>query len=127
MAKDTAEKRGKILVADDEPGIVALVTEILEGAGYTVCAASNIQESEGILEKEKIVLAVTDIYMPDGTGLDLARKIRSVGANIPVIIMTGTPKSENVRQSVNIEVDAYLIKPVSADKLLALVKELIHT
>ncbi len=63
--------------------------------------------------------------MPDGTGLDLARKIKSVGAKIPVIIMTGTPKSENVRQSVNIEVDAYLIKPISADNLLALVKELI--
>ena len=65
--------------------------------------------------------------MPDGTGLDLARKIKSVDANIPVIIMTGTPKSETVRESVDIEVDAYLIKPISSDKLLALITELLDT
>ncbi len=125
MKKNVVEQRGKILVADDEAAIVELVTEILKGAGYTICSASSIEEAEGILEKEKIVLAVLDIYLADGTGLDLAAKIKSVGAEIPVIIMTGTPKSDNVRQSVNIEVDAYLIKPVSADNLLALVKELI--
>lgn len=125
MGEDAADKRGKILVADDEPAIVELVTEILKDAGYTVCTASSIREAEGILEKEKIVLAVFDIYLPDGTGLDLAAKIKSVGAKIPVIIMTGTPKSDNVRQSVNIEVDAYLIKPVSTDNLISLVKELV--
>ena len=115
----------KILVADDDPAIVELVAEILKGAGYSACIAYNIKEAEALIKKEKIVLAVTDIYMPDGTGLDLARKIKTVGTNIPVIIMTGTPKSENVRQSVDIEVDAYLIKPVSADNLLSLVKELL--
>lgn len=118
---------GKIMVVDDEPAIVELVAEILKDAGYAVCTASNIQEAEGVLEKEEIVLAVLDIYLPDGTGLDLARKIKSVGAKIPVIIMTGAPKGDNVRQSADIEVDAYLIKPVSADNLLSLVKELIHT
>lgn len=125
MGEDAADKRGKILVADDEPAIVELVTEILKDAGYTVCTASSIREAEGILEKEKIVLAVFDIYLADGTGLDLAAKIKSVGANIPVIIMTGMPKGDNVRQSVDIEVDAYLIKPVNADNLISLVKELI--
>ena len=126
MIEDTIGKCGKIMVADDAPAIVELVTEILKDAGYTICTASSIREAEGILEKEEIVLAVLDIYLADGTGLDLAAKIKSVGAKIPVIIMTGTPKSDNVRQSVNIEVDAYLIKPVSADNLLALVEELIH-
>lgn len=125
MVEKAVEKRGKIMVADDEPAIVEVVTEILEGTGYTVCSASSIKEAESLLEKEKIVLAVLDIYLGDGTGLDLAAKIKSVGAKIPVIIMTGTPKSDNVRQSVNIEVDAYLIKPVGADNLLALVKEFI--
>lgn len=125
MGENTVEKHGKILVADDHAAIVELVTEILEGAGYTVCAASNIKEAEGILEKEEIALAITDIYMPDGTGLDLAAKIKAVGTKIPIIIMTGTPAADNVRQSVSIEVDAYLIKPVGADNLLALVKELI--
>ncbi len=125
MAKNAVEKNGHIMIADDQPAIVELVAEILKDAGYTVCTASSMEEAEGILEKEKIVLAVLDIYLPDGTGLDLAAKIKSVGAEIPVIIMTGTPKSDNVRQSVNIEVDAYLIKPVGADNLLALVKELL--
>jgi two-component system phosphate regulon response regulator PhoB len=115
----------KIMVVDDDPAVLEVVAEILKGAGYTVCTATNIAEAEAILEKEKIVLAVTDIYMPDGTGLDLARKIKSVDASIPVIIITGTPKSDNVRQSVDIEVDAYLIKPVSAENLLSLVKELL--
>ena len=119
-------KMGKIMVVDDEPAIVELVAETLKDAGYTVCTASSIEEAEGVLQKEEVVLAVMDIYLPDGTGLDLARKIKAVGAKIPVIIMTGTPKSDNVQQSVSIEVDAYLIKPVSADNLISLVEELIQ-
>ena len=124
MGKDTVEKPGKILIADDEPAIVELVAEILKGAGYSVCAASSVKEAEDILEKEKVVLAILDIYMSDGTGLEFVAKINSAGAKIPVIIMTGTRKSDNVRESVRVEVDAYLIKPVSEDKLLDLVKEL---
>ena len=126
MKKNIVEEHGKIMVVDDEPAIVELMTEILKGDGYTVCTAPNIWEAEEILKIEKVVLAILDIYLPDGTGLDLAHKIKKVGANIPVIIMTGAPKSENVRQSVNVEVDAYLIKPIDMNKLLSLVKELVN-
>jgi len=116
---------GKIMVSDDDPAVLEVVAEILRDADYTVCTATNIAEAEAVLEKEEIVLSVTDIFMPDGTGLDLARKIKAANASIPVIIMTGTPKSDTVRQSVDIDVDAYLIKPVSAKKLISLVKELL--
>ncbi len=116
---------GKIMVVDDDPSIVELVSEILKNAGYPVCAASNMQDADKILQQENIVLAVLDIYLPDGTGLDLAGKIKSAGPTIPVIIMTGTPAGDNVQQSVAIEVDAYLVKPVNAEDLISLVEELI--
>jgi len=99
---------------------------VLNQNGYKTRKASNIGDAVKLAEEESFDLAILDIYLPDGTGLELARKIKSRNPKLPVIIMTGTPDSGNVKQSVDIEVDAYLIKPVDVDKLLSLVKDVLE-
>jgi len=115
-----------ILVVDDDATIIELVDLVLNQNGYKTRKASNIGDAVKLAEEESFDLAILDIYLPDGTGLELARKIKSRNPKLPVIIMTGTPDSGNVKQSVDIEVDAYLIKPVDVDKLLSLVKDVLE-
>lgn len=114
-----------ILVVDDDATIIELVDMVLSQSGFKTRKASTIKDAVKLAEEESFDLAILDIYLPDGTGLELARKIKSQNPKLPVIIMTGTPDSENVKQSVDIEVDAYLIKPVDVDKLLSLVRDVL--
>lgn len=114
-----------ILVVDDDATIIELVDLVLTQNGFKTRKAANIKDAVKLAEEESFDLAILDIFLPDGTGLELARKIKSRNPKLPVIIMTGTPDSGNVKQAVDIEVDAYLIKPVDVDKLLSLVKDVL--
>jgi DNA-binding response OmpR family regulator len=119
-----AETKPDVLVVDDDPSIVELVETTLKEEGYATGRATSIAEAVRVFEEGDFGLAVFDIYLPDGTGLELAAKVREKNPKLPVIIMTGTPDSENISQSVNIEVDAYLIKPIEIENLISLVQEL---
>ena len=119
------EKKGKVaLIVDDDPQILELVDEILKDGGHSTWKVSTISDALSLLQKKEFDVAILDIYLPDGTGLELAGKIKSLKPELPVVIMTGTPRSGNIRESVDAEVDAYLVKPVSAGNLLSLVEEL---
>lgn len=128
MEKNKIEGNGAgalILVVDDDATIIELVDLVLTQNGFKTRNAANIKDAVKLAEEESFDLAILDIFLPDGTGLELARKIKSRNPKLPVIIMTGTPDSGNVKQAVDIEVDAYLIKPVDVDKLISLVKDLL--
>ena len=77
------------------------------------------------MEKESFSLAIVDINLPDGSGLDLAGRIKSLDEKIPVVIITGFPGGQNVRQSLGAAVDAYLVKPVNPSILLTLLAQLV--
>jgi DNA-binding response OmpR family regulator len=121
---EVAETKPSVLVVDDDPSIIELVETTLREEGYTTSKATSIAEAVRVFEEGDFGLAVLDIYLPDGTGLELAARIREKNPRLPVIIMTGTPDSENISQSVSIEVDAYLIKPIEIENLISLVQEL---
>jgi len=113
-----------VLVVDDDPAIAELVETALAEEGYRTAAASNVADAVSTLQGGTFNLAVLDVYLPDGTGLELAAKLKGISPKLPVIIITGTPDSENIGKSVDIEVDAYLIKPIEIDNLISLVREL---
>ena len=86
--------------------------------------AATSEECNILLQEEKVDLAILDICLPDGDGLDLIHKIKSLYPSCPIIVMTGNPETENLLKSVESEVDGYMIKPVSMATLLFLVGQL---
>jgi DNA-binding response OmpR family regulator len=113
-----------ILIVDDEESVLRFVGTLVEEEGYTTLRAGTLEEGEKLLNK-KYALALLDITLPDGSGLVLAKKIKKRTPDLPVVIMTGFPGGGNVRESLEVEPDAYLLKPVAPAILLSLLKRLV--
>ena len=113
-----------ILIVDDDDAVLRFVGTLVEDAGYKTLRAGSLVEGEDLLDK-KYALALLDITLPDGSGLILAKKIKTRNPDLPVVIMTGVPGGTNVRESLEVEPDAYLLKPVAPAILLSLLKRLV--
>jgi DNA-binding NtrC family response regulator len=98
----------KILVVDDEEGILDVTEGYFQGKGYEVYTASNGVEALEILTRIKIGCVFTDINMPRMDGLELAEKIRKLESTLPVVVMTGFPSLENSIQTLKNGVVDYL-------------------
>ena len=80
-----------LLVVDDEPLIRELETEILRRQGYTVLEAANAAEALRVAAATRTIhLLVTDFWMPDLDGLELARRFRAVHPKTPVLMVSGS-------------------------------------
>ena len=115
----------KILVVDDDPEILRMVTTYLTGEGYGVETASNGTRMSEILRNHAIDLVILDLGLPGQDGLELARALRAE-SDIGIIILTG--RGEVVDRVVGLEIgaDDYLSKPVSLRELLARVRSVLR-
>lgn len=107
----------KVLVADDTKNIRTLLTTCLEVNGYNVLTASNGLEAMELLKSEKFDLAFIDIKMPEISGTEVLRKIRLMGIEIPVVIMTAFATVKNAVECTKLGAVSYLQKPFTADKV----------
>ena len=80
-----------ILLADDEEMVLQVFKAMLEHLGYSVVCGRNGVEALGIFRKDPdaIDLVLTDYYMPEMSGADLARNIRRLGSDVPIVLITG--------------------------------------
>ncbi|WP_035238313.1 HD domain-containing phosphohydrolase [Desulfobacter vibrioformis] len=107
----------KILVVDDEEGILDVTEAFFERKGYQVYTAENGAKAMDIVSREKIDCVFTDINMPVMDGLELAERIRHIESTLPVVVMTGYPSLENTIQTLKNGVVDYLIKPVNLEQM----------
>lgn len=107
----------KILVVDDEDGILDVTEGFFERKGYQVYTAGNGKKALDIVNREKIDCVFTDINMPVMDGLELAEQIRHIESTLPVVVMTGYPSLENTIQTLKNGVVDYLIKPVNLEQM----------
>lgn len=111
-----------ILIVDDDLDFLDLLSTLLRYEGYPVETARTGQEA---LEKsgEKIYsLALIDIKLPDFEGIELLKRMRETDPKMRKVMVTGYQTLENTRQSLNQGADAYLIKPIKAEKILETVR-----
>lgn len=108
----------KILVADDEKEVVALLKLYLENSGYTVVPAYDGREAVTILQREQIDLAVLDIMMPEMDGYTVIRKIRKTN-NIPVIMLSAKGETSDKILGLGMGADDYITKPFDALEVVA--------
>ena len=113
----------KILVVDDDDGLLESMVHILESEGYLVDVARSGFEAEMKLKNRAYNLVLLDIKLPDTTGVDLLSKINKYTPRTKKIVLTGFPDTETAIRSVNEKADAYLVKPFDPDKLIQVIKE----
>ncbi|MBI2215946.1 MAG: sigma-54-dependent Fis family transcriptional regulator [Candidatus Rokubacteria bacterium] len=107
----------KVIVVDDEPAILNLLKEALGKWGYQVVCASNGAEALDMLRNGLFDAALTDVRMPDMSGLDLLRAIKAHDESIEVVIMTGYPTISSAVEALREGAYDYLSKPLMLDEL----------
>ncbi len=109
----------KILLADDEPDIVSLYREMLEGNGFEVETAQDGRKTLERIADETFDLIILDLHMPKVSGFEVMEELRSEGRRIPIIVMTGHYPVEEVSERIQgFGVGAVLRKPVMITTLL---------
>lgn len=114
----------KVLVVDDTKNIRILLTTYLKLNGYEVSTASNGIEALNILKETTFDLVFLDIKLPEISGTEVLRRLRSMEINIPVVIMTAFATVKNAVECTKLGAVAYLQKPFTTDKVKALLAEL---
>jgi two-component system, OmpR family, phosphate regulon response regulator PhoB len=123
-----AADKTTVLIVEDEPAIVELVTFSLREAGWNVCSVQSTQEAWDFIHERKPQLILLDWMLPDQSGLRLLARIRGDRhfADIPVIMLTAKSMEEDKLAGLNSGADDYITKPFSPRELLARARALLR-
>jgi two-component system, NtrC family, response regulator HydG len=110
--------KANILVIDDEESIRFTFEKFLASAGHSVVTAGNCGEARGRIDEGGFDLVFVDIILPDGTGIELLREIRSKRPACPVIMITAYPSVETARDTFRLGAFDYITKPVRQQEVM---------
>ena len=118
----------KIMLVDDNPNVLRVVSYALESAGYDVLTAETGAEALKQIPAERPNLVVLDVMLPDMTGLQIAHQLRSKveTANILIVMLTGKDQIPDKIRGLQSGADAYIVKPVEASTVVAKIAELLE-
>jgi two-component system, NtrC family, sensor kinase len=106
----------KVLVVEDEPSIRLTVAEFLRRDGYDAVVAPDLTTAAGLTEG--VDVAVVDVNLPDGSGIDLLRQLSAREPYVPVIIITCEPQLPRISEIIRAGAYDFLVKPIYKDVLL---------
>jgi DNA-binding response OmpR family regulator len=112
-----------ILVIDDDKSILRTFTRILQKNGYEIDVAETGKEGLEKSKMQRFDLALIDIRLPDMEGTDLLIKMQKTMPDAVKIMITGFPSLETGVKALDEGADAYLVKPVKPEELIALIEE----
>ena len=115
MLESTVSKR--ILVVDDEPSLLEVLSEMAERLGFEPLQASKGIEAYEIGRAEKLALALMDINLPDISGVEVVRRWRSIGIQTPVIFATAEADAGERREAQDLSDGRLLEKPFHREEL----------
>ncbi len=109
----------KVLLVEDHPDTLRILARMLEKWGYVVTAASSVRGALESAEKEEFDVLVSDLGLPDGSGLELMRELRALrpGRPLPGIALSGYGAENDLRQSREAGFEEHLVKPVGVEGL----------
>lgn len=110
--------RGHVLVLDDEPSILTTLQRALALEGYTVDVAGGVRVAEEKIGKKSYDIALFDVSLPDGDGVELLKRLREQGADLPVVMMSGHATVDAAVRATRFGAIDFLEKPLSTDRLL---------
>ncbi|MEV7987364.1 response regulator transcription factor [Micromonospora sp. NPDC085948] len=115
----TSDTPPRVLVVDDELFLADLVASALRYAGFASTTAGDCAEAEATVARERPDLIILDVLLPDGSGIDLCRRLREKGVLAPVIFLTARRAVADKVEGLSVGGDDYLTKPFSLDELVA--------
>jgi DNA-binding response OmpR family regulator len=115
----------RVLVVEDQKSLLRNLVRGLEEEGYEVAAATSVDEALDLAAVRPDVV-VLDLMLPDGSGLDLLRRLRGEGFRQPILVLTARDSIEDRVEGLDAGADDYLVKPFAFDELLARLRALLR-
>ena len=114
-----AAPRPRVLVVDDDPVMLLLVVEALEGADFEVAQAMDGGEALAAFEAQRSDIVLLDVVMPGSNGYDVCRKLRALpgGVAVPVVMMTGLEDMSSIREAYDAGATDFAPKPINTSLL----------
>jgi DNA-binding NtrC family response regulator len=121
-----SEQSARVLVVDDEKSILMLLDEALSQWGYQVTTANSASDALATLRTQVFDAALTDVRMPDMSGIELLRELKKRDESMEVVIMTGYPTIASAVEALKEGAYDYLSKPLILDELRHLMQRLME-
>lgn len=114
-----------ILLVDDEESILLMEQEMLENLGYHVTICKHSPKAFEMFENhpDKFKLIITDMTMPDLTGVELIQKIQTINPDMPIILCTGFSELINEEKAKHLGISKYLMKPITEKDIAEVIRE----
>ena len=116
----------KVLVVDDEPNIRDLLSTSLRFAGFSVHAVGNGADAVYAAEKGEPDIILLDVMLPDMSGFNVTKKLRSMGIEVPVLFLTARDETEDKITGLTVGGDDYMTKPFSLDEIVARINAILR-
>ncbi|HEX6446635.1 MAG TPA: response regulator transcription factor [Streptosporangiales bacterium] len=122
----SAMPEARLVVVDDEPNIVELLSASLRFAGFDVTTASNGTEALEAVRSARPDLLVLDVMMPGMDGFAVVRRLRADGVRVPVLFLTARDGTGDKVQGLTLGGDDYVTKPFSLEELIARIRAVLR-
>ena len=116
----------RLLLVEDNQRLCQAVAESLRAQGFAVDTAASAAEGLRVWRAAEYDAAVLDLMLPDGTGLNVLKEIRSQGNTTPVLILTALGTIEDRVRGLDYGADDYLVKPFAMQELIARLRALLR-
>ena len=120
-----------ILIVEDDPlqreGLKEFLESLEKGKAYDVYAAESGEIALSVLESRRVDIIISDLMLPDYTGIDLVKAVRDAKLDIPFLILTGQPTVETAVEAIRSGASDYLMKPVDLHMLRNKVEQFLET
>jgi two-component system OmpR family response regulator len=121
-----AQARPRLLVVEDDPNIVELLSASLRFAGFEVAAATNGAEAIASAREAHPDLVVLDVMLPDLDGFEVIRRMRDGGVRTPVVFLTARDATDDKIRGLTLGGDDYVTKPFSLEELTARIRAVLR-
>jgi two-component system OmpR family response regulator len=125
-ASETETAEARLLVVDDEPNIVELLSASLRFAGFEVVTATNGQQALTMIASYQPDLVVLDVMMPGIDGFEVVRRMRESQQRIPVLFLTAKDATEAKITGLTLGADDYITKPFSLEEAIARIRAVLR-
>ena len=126
---DNATKQIKVLMAEDEPEVLSIMSKKIAAEGYAVITANDGEEALEKIQKESPDVIVLDLIMPKRNGFEVLRRVREQPTSSrwqPVIIVSAKRELEDLQEGYALQADHYITKPCQIDDILRSIKLMIR-
>jgi two-component system, OmpR family, response regulator len=121
-----AQARPRLLVVEDDPNIVELLSASLRFAGFDVTAATSGADAVTTARTSQPDLVVLDVMLPDLDGFEVIRRLRETGVRIPVVFLTARDATDDKVRGLTLGGDDYVTKPFSLEELTARIRAVLR-